>query len=450
MTTQQELPGPLAGLRVVELTNAIGQWCGKLMADLGADVIKVEPPGGAEERQVGPFYRDEPHPDRSLYFWHYNTSKRGITLNLNHEAGREVFRHLVDSADLLLESMPPGHLESLGLGYGSLSADHPGLIMCSLTPFGQDGPWRDYKRHRPDPARGRRPDGGLRLLRGGRPRGDADRPGGGNAWHMGSHYAYIAALAAVRHQRITGQGQYIDVSVHEACALTTEMHMSTYIYTGQVARRQTGQHAGVTRRAPAQLPHRRAGPLPQRHGDHPDAAAARADRALDGQQGPGRRAHRPEVPGSAGHHRGGRRDLGPAQGLRRDAPAGRGLPRCAGRRPRLGRSARSRGGARGRALPRSRVLPGGSPSRARGDLQVPGRRGDLPEVAVADLASRAAARRAQRRGAIRDRRQRGAALVVAERREPPSDRGLRRAAPDAAAPYHPPIGLPIGCGRASL
>ena len=254
MTTQQELPGPLAGLRVVELTNAIGQWCGKLMADLGADVIKVEPPGGAEERQVGPFYRDEPHPDRSLYFWHYNTSKRGITLNLNHEAGREVFRHLVDSADLLLESMPPGHLESLGLGYGSLSADHPGLIMCSLTPFGQDGPWRDYSVT----------DlillgaGGQMAACGYYEEDDPEEmpiaPGGGNAWHMGSHYAYIAALAAVRHQRITGQGQYIDVSVHEACALTTEMHMSTYIYTGQVARRQTGQHAGVTRRAPAQLP----------------------------------------------------------------------------------------------------------------------------------------------------------------------------------------------------
>src|SRR5690349_17157173 len=103
------------------------------MADFGADVIKVEPIGGADERHVGPFYQDQPDPNRSLYFWHYNTSKRGVTLNLEQPEGCDLFRRLVASADVLLETMPPGRLPALGLDYASLSAQHPGLVMCSLT-----------------------------------------------------------------------------------------------------------------------------------------------------------------------------------------------------------------------------------------------------------------------------------------------------------------------------
>ena len=245
MTAQPNAPGPLAGLRVIELANHIGQWCGKLMADFGADVIKVEPPGGVAERQIGPFYQDVPDPNRSLYFWHYNTSKRGITLDLEQEQGRALFRKLVAGADILLETMPAGKLPSLGLTYESLSAANPGLVMCSLTPFGQDGPWRDYKT-----------SDMLHLAGGGQMAGsgydavdDPERrpiaPGGGNGWHMGSHYAYIAILSALYYRNRTGQGQYIDSSVHEACALTTEMHVPNYIYTGQIVQRQTGRHANA-------------------------------------------------------------------------------------------------------------------------------------------------------------------------------------------------------------
>src|SRR5438874_7679291 len=118
MTTQPNTPpGPLAGLRVIEVADRVGQWCGKLMADFGADVIKIEPPGGVAERKVGPFYKDIEDPNRSLYFWHYNTSKRGITLDITKPEGQELFRKLVGSADILLETMRPGMLASLGLGY---------------------------------------------------------------------------------------------------------------------------------------------------------------------------------------------------------------------------------------------------------------------------------------------------------------------------------------------
>jgi benzylsuccinate CoA-transferase BbsE subunit len=242
MTEAQTLPGPLTGLRILELADEKGQFCGKLMGDLGADVVKIEPPGGEPTRRVGPFLDNIPHPERSLSFWHYNTSKRGITLNLETADGRQLFRGLAASADVILETFPPGYLASLGLGYESLGTQNPGLIMCALTPFGQTGPWRDYMT-----------SDLLHIAAGGQmascgydevdaPDAPPIAPGGGNAWHMGCHYAYIAIMAALVYRTVTGRGQYIDVSIHEACALTTEAAIPTYIYRHEVVRRHTGRH----------------------------------------------------------------------------------------------------------------------------------------------------------------------------------------------------------------
>ena len=242
MTTRTS-NGPLGDLRVIEVGGEIGEWCAKLMADLGADVIKVEPPGGAAEREIGPFYQDLPDADRSLHFWHYNTSKRGITLNLESEDGHALFRRLVDTADVLVESCPPGYLPMLGLGYEQLRTGNSRLVMCSLTPFGQNGPWRDY-----------RTSDLIQLAAGGQmgesgydevdaPGQPPIAPGGGNAWHMGGHYAYIAILAALFARGVSSEGQYIDASVHDACALTTEGGVTQWIYNGQVVKRQTGRHA---------------------------------------------------------------------------------------------------------------------------------------------------------------------------------------------------------------
>ena len=159
------LPAALDGLRVLEICDEKGQFCGKLMADNGADLIKIEPPGGEACRSFGPFLDDVPHRERSLSFWHYNTSKRGITLNLESQQGQELFRQLAASADIVLESRKPGYLESLGLGYDVLSADNPGLIMCSLTPYGQTGPWRDYASSDITQMGRRRADGLVGLRR---------------------------------------------------------------------------------------------------------------------------------------------------------------------------------------------------------------------------------------------------------------------------------------------
>jgi crotonobetainyl-CoA:carnitine CoA-transferase CaiB-like acyl-CoA transferase len=246
-------PGPLAGLRVLELADEKGQFCGKLMADLGADVIKIEPPGGQHTRTLGPFLDDTPHREHSLSFWHYNTSKRGMTLNLETAEGRHLFRRLVPKADIILETYPPGYLPSLGLGYEELSSLNSGLIVCSLTPFGQTGPWRDYQT-----------SDLLQLAAGGQmaccgydpedvPDAPPIAPGGGNAWHIAGHFAYMAIMAAVCYRDVTGEGQYIDASVHEACALTTEAAVPTYIYTGQVVQRHTGRAAAAEKTDPTQF-----------------------------------------------------------------------------------------------------------------------------------------------------------------------------------------------------
>ncbi|MDA0988854.1 MAG: CoA transferase [Chloroflexi bacterium] len=230
--------GAFNGLRVLELADEKGQWCGKLMADMGADVIKIEPPGGESARTVGPFYQDVPNRERSLYFWHHNTSKRGITLDIETEDGRRLFKQMVEKADVIFETFKPGYMASLGLGYEELKKNNPGLIMCSLTDFGQTGSWKDYLS-----------SDLLHLAAGGQmarcgyddvPDAPPIAPGGGQAWHMGSHFAYIAISAAMVSRSVTGRGQYIDASVHDACALTTEGHVNQYIYTGRVVPRRTG------------------------------------------------------------------------------------------------------------------------------------------------------------------------------------------------------------------
>jgi crotonobetainyl-CoA:carnitine CoA-transferase CaiB-like acyl-CoA transferase len=246
----QILPGPLAGLRILELADETGQFCGKLLGDLGADVVKIEPPGGEASRHIGPFLDDIPRPERSLSFWYYNTSKRGITLNLETTDGRGLFQRLAATSDVILETFRPGFLASLGLDYGSLRRQNPRLILCSLTPFGQTGPWRDYLS-----------SDLLHMAAGGEmassgydeadvPNAPPIAPGGGNAWHMGCHFAYMAIMAALVYRTVAGQGQHIDASIHEACTLTTEAAIANYIYRGEVLRRQTGRHhaAGPTPR----------------------------------------------------------------------------------------------------------------------------------------------------------------------------------------------------------
>ena len=132
MTDASPVPGPLAGLRVLELADETGQFCGKLLGDLGADVVKIEPLGGEPCRRIGPFLDDFPHPERSLSFWYYNTSKRGMTLDINTAYGRDLFQRLAATADVVLETFRPARCR---LGVGRLRPAHlhlaPPPVDCS-------------------------------------------------------------------------------------------------------------------------------------------------------------------------------------------------------------------------------------------------------------------------------------------------------------------------------
>lgn len=236
------MSGPLQDLRVVELCDEAGAWAGKMFADMGADVIKVEPPGGTAPRSYPPFYHDEPHPDRSLTFWNYNTSKRGITLDLNQPEGREAFKRLVASADILVEDQAPGQMAAWGLDYPDLSADHKGLIMASLTPFGRSGPRSEEQAT------------DLTILAAGGPVWSCGyddhslppvRGGGNQGYHTAANWAAATTLIALLHRDVTGEGQYLDVNMFAAQNVTTEGASYTWMVAKQTVQRQTGRHASV-------------------------------------------------------------------------------------------------------------------------------------------------------------------------------------------------------------
>lgn len=243
MAEQSRAPGALSDIRVLELTDEKGQYCGKLMADMGADIIKIEPPGGAAERRVGPFVDDAPHPDRSLYFWHYNTNKRGITLNLETPQGQQIFKDLARRVDVIVESMKPGYLDRLGLGWSALREINPRLIMTSIAPFGQTGPWRDFvTSDLVSMAAGPLASNGYDHI----PESPPSHGLWDNAYQTGCHFAFIGTLVAIFDRDRTGQGQYLDASIHEANACTTEGAFPQWEYNKQVVLRQTGRHASAT------------------------------------------------------------------------------------------------------------------------------------------------------------------------------------------------------------
>ncbi len=143
---QEEKNNTLLGpYRVLDLADDRGLLCGKILADMGADVIKIEPPGGDPARRIGPFYGDDPDPEKSLYWFAYNTNKRSITLNLEDNEGQQIFKDLVKTADFVTESFDPGYMAGLGLGYSDLEKINSRIIMVSITPFGQTGPYVEHK-----------------------------------------------------------------------------------------------------------------------------------------------------------------------------------------------------------------------------------------------------------------------------------------------------------------
>jgi len=207
----------LSPYRVLDLTTERGVLCGQILGDLGADVIKIEPPGGSPARRLGPFYRDLPNPDGSLFWWAYNRNKRSITLEITRSDGQAILRLLAGKAHFLIESDPPETLAAYGLGYDDLAALNPALVYVSITPFGQDGPKAHYA------------DSDLIILAAGGPlvlTGDDDRPpvrvSVPQAYLHASAEAAVAALMAHHERQRSGRGQHVDVSAQQAVAQATQ------------------------------------------------------------------------------------------------------------------------------------------------------------------------------------------------------------------------------------
>lgn len=234
----------LAGLRVVEFTDEIGSYAGRLLADLGADVIKVEPPGGGAQRHTPPFYREPGDPDTSISFWIHNTSKRSVLLDLDTADGQAAARKLALSADVVLEDRPVGYLAARGLGYGDLSAAKPSLVYTSVTGFGQTGPHANWAY---TDIVGQAMGGILNLA------GEITDPPnqiyGNQADVSASLHAAQGTLLAVLHAEATGEGQQVDVSAQESVSMSQETAMQTWDLQKR-NRRRTGQLGML----PVQLP----------------------------------------------------------------------------------------------------------------------------------------------------------------------------------------------------
>jgi len=210
MVRSTERHGPLSRYRVIDLTDATGAMCGRILGELGADVIKVEKPGGSAERRIGPYFRDIHDPEKSLLWFAFNHSKRGITLDMEHVKGKETLKRLILGAHFVIESFPPGYMDDIGLGYEALSETNRGLIVTSITPFGQTGPYRDFKgADIVAMAMG----GSMHIC------GYPDRPplrwSMDLSWPQAGVQAAMVSMIAHHHRLVSGQGQHIDISIRD-------------------------------------------------------------------------------------------------------------------------------------------------------------------------------------------------------------------------------------------
>jgi len=217
--------GPLAGYRVLDFADEKGQFCARLLGELGADVIKVEPPReGDPTRQNGPFFRGEQGLETSLYWWTMNAGKRSITCQLKLEQGRDLVRRLVEKSDIVIETNPPGEAAKLGLDYETLSQANPGIIVVSITNFGQTGPYKDWKAT--DIVGSAM--GGHMYLNGDPERGPV-RTTAPQAYMQVNVQAAVGAMVALYARGVNGGvGQHVDVSMQEAMANAMDNAQATW------------------------------------------------------------------------------------------------------------------------------------------------------------------------------------------------------------------------------
>jgi crotonobetainyl-CoA:carnitine CoA-transferase CaiB-like acyl-CoA transferase len=214
MDQNSKQPQLMEGFRALDLTDEKGLMCGQLLGGLGVDVIKVERPGGDAARQLPPFYKDEEDPEKSLYWLCNNRNKRGITLDIKSDKGRDIFLKMVETTDFVFESFDPGFMDSIGLGYDDLEKVNPRVILTSITPFGQTGPYSQYKfSDLVQAAMGSIMPGC----------GEGDRPPVRTPYQMafyGGIHGALGSMTAHYGRQTSGEGQHVDVSIQQAGILT--------------------------------------------------------------------------------------------------------------------------------------------------------------------------------------------------------------------------------------
>ena len=243
------MPGPLSHIKVLDLSRVLaGPWCGQNLADLGAEVIKVERPGKGDDSRAyaPPYLKDEQGNDTNegAYFCAANRGKKSITINLSKPDGQQLVRELAQQCDVLIENYKVGDLARYGLGYDDLSKTNPGLIYCSVTGFGQTGPYKD----RPGYDFMAQGMGGLMSIT-----GEADGLPGAGPQRVGipiidmttGMYATIGICAAIAHRAVTGKGQWIDVALLDTCVAFLGNQAMNYFATGESPSRIGNAHPNI-------------------------------------------------------------------------------------------------------------------------------------------------------------------------------------------------------------
>ena len=225
-------PAALEGVKVLDLTDIKGQFCGKLLASLGAEVIKVEKPGGDAERMLPPFANNEPGLENSLWYASWNANKKSITLDIESKLGQEILKKLVKDADFLIESFNPGYMASLGLGYEDLEKINKNIIMTSITPFGQYGPYSQYKAS----------DLTINAMACilyliGDPKGSPVRISVPQAYTLGGAEGFGGSMIAYYARKSLGEGQHVDVCMRDAFLKTTITMLPDYEIGGRICHR---------------------------------------------------------------------------------------------------------------------------------------------------------------------------------------------------------------------
>jgi benzylsuccinate CoA-transferase BbsE subunit len=223
--------GALSDLRVIELAQGIaGPYCGKLFADLGAEVIKIEPPAGDRSRRLGPFPHDEPHAEKSGLYLHVNTGKKSVTLDTSVASGRAILKKLLAKADVLIE-------DEASRFDDARSAELPDLVRVSITPFGSSGPYKDYRGNSLTAMAM-----STIMYNTGEPDREPLTTGGTPADYIAGIHGWIGALAALAYRTREGRGQHVDVSLAEAAACTDEYNAAMYGFQGAIRRRYYSRH----------------------------------------------------------------------------------------------------------------------------------------------------------------------------------------------------------------